>query len=309
MTKGKASSVKGFTYEFTSSGNATVFSADVKENAEVWFRRYNNPAAFDAAEKEYGTAASFAGQDAPTISPSSGSSDTQSGELFSVSQMPDGTVKNKFSSVSGDMRDITWDGQYYWFSDNAFSGSSTIYRIDETGAVQTKFSAPTPSPTGITWDGKYIWISNEDGSGSIYQLKTDGTEVKSFSTPRFSQGLGYDGTYLYSSSATGGSFNQGIIYKLKTDGTRVDTFLNYGNIRGVCHDGKYIWYTSNTTSRIYRIKGDGTFVESFDAPAGNSQGVTWTGKYLSNSARAAQTIYDITGSNSLDISYRYSEVA
>lgn len=298
MTVKGQKSGKGFTYE--GSGAVQTFSAEVKENAEVWFRRYNTPAAFDASEQEHGSAASFGGADTPNIAPNAGSVDSQTDELFSAAQ-PDLDVEQRnFQTPAGSPIGLTFDGQYFWVG---CRDPGVIYQIDENGNTQNSFAAPgNNSIRGCAWDGQYLWAIDRD-SNTAYQFKTpSGSQVSSFDlgADKYSS-AGYDGSYLWIANFDGG----GKIESWTTDGNQKTTLTFSFMADGLGGDGTYLYVGIQSGNWIYRVDKSGTKIDSFNVPPDNIQGIAFDGTYYYAADINPDTIYQLTGSNSLDVSYRF----
>lgn len=293
---GKVTGVKGFTYEIPSSGNASVFSASVKENANVWFRRYNNAAAFDASEQEYGSAASFAGQDTPTVTPNTAAFDNMTGEKFAVAQRVN-DFQTKNIPIDGDNpQGVSYIGDNIYICD---ATSGTVYNYDTSGNLQGQFSTSV-SPIGMTWDGKYFWLSNNNNA--IYRYSAAGVEQSSFVVNGQPRGLAWTGSYLWNVQ------NQRGVYRLKTDGTEVGGFGRPAfGMNGMGYDGKYLYIGGAGPDHIYKFNKSG--VNKGSVVNFSNTSADWTGSYLLTVDNNSNTVYWYTGPNSLDISYQIGGIS
>jgi len=80
------------------------------------------------------------------------------------------------------------------------------------------------------------------------------------------------------------------------DGTQIGGFSvvsGPGANTALTWDGTYLWLGSQDKSTIYKLKTDGTQVDSFAAPAGSPFGLTWDGCYLWDAEGNPAYIYQL----------------
>ena len=163
------------------------------------------------------------------------------------------TSQRRWCSHAGtDLRGITWDGEYLWFTDY---NNTTIYQMKTDGTQVSKFAAPGPGPHDLTWDGEYLWHASTV-SYTIYKLTPAGTQKASFPTPSGGKhkGLSWDGEYLWSSES-----NTSTVYQLKTDGTQVSKISASASPITVAWDGQYLWSKETGADINYRYGATGSF--------------------------------------------------
>lgn len=134
----------------------------------------------------------------------------------------------------------------------------------------------------ISVGGFFYGMTNQGGTpngsaGTIFKIKPDGTAyeiVMEFGSTVNAGGplasLFYDGSYLYGTTSSGGTNNNGVIFKVKPDGTGYIKLLEFmGQSNGsnshctFISDGVYLYGTtdlggSNGWGTIFKIKPDGT---------------------------------------------------
>lgn len=93
-----------------------------------------------------------------------------------------GKIDHSFSP-SLDLKPVglTWDGEYFWVSDEI---NDTIYKIEpDDGSIILSFPSPGPRPFGLAWDGQYLWHADAQ-LDTIYKLDpVDGSVILSLPTP------------------------------------------------------------------------------------------------------------------------------
>jgi hypothetical protein len=94
------------------------------------------------------------------------------------------------------------------------------------------------------------------------------------------------------------------IYKLKLDGTVVDSFDSPGTRpTGLAWDGQYLWHADRDTDKIYKLTAYGVVVDSFDSPYLRPTGLAWDGQYLWNADDSSNRIYKLTTNGTIVASF------
>ena len=125
----------------------------------------------------------------------------------------------------------------------------------------------------------------------------------------------FDGTYLYGTTAAGGTSNMGVVFKIKPDGTDYTKLLDFaGSINGsqprssLIYDGTFLYGTTlqggvNDMGVIFRIKPDGSnYLKLLDF-SGSSNGKLPQGSLVSDGA----FLYGMTiqgGTNDLGVIFK-----
>lgn len=292
--------VKGLTYEFSGDG-VFAFSADVKENANVWAHHYTTPAASVPAEQTRGSNISFGGADVHNLPPNHAGTDTTSGELFSIHTVPDGSFETKHNTGGMQTQGMAYDGQYYWVGTHS---PGKVYKFTKS-FTQKDFFDVGATANGVAWDGTYLWVAS-NGGGSMYRFTKDGTEQESFSVGFTPSGVAWDGTYLIVTSG-----NNEFRRMKASDGSVVTTSGSKGpDIKGCGFNGVYLYVNENVGGNIYRYKNDSsfTFVDQINDTGSSGVGAAWDGQYLLGSNDGNGVLYKFPSSNSLDISYEFAKV-
>jgi len=172
----------------------------------------------------------------------------------------DGTFHDSIPTPSGNPSGLTWDGNYYWYSD---ATCVVAYQINEAGSTITKWPiGETGGPEGVTWDGKYLWFGSRGTgtSGWLYKYLPDGTWKDTMSLNyNLNEGLGWDGTYMWGVSRPSGTDGPQLVYRLKKDGSYVDHWSQPGPVaESCCWDGKYIWCDDESSATVYGFR-NGSF--------------------------------------------------
>jgi hypothetical protein len=90
------------------------------------------------------------------------------------------------------------------------------------------------------------------------------------------------------------------IYKLKLDGTIVDSFDISGTYpTGLTWDGRYLWHTDRNADKIFKLTVYGVVADSFDSPGFSPAGLAWDGTYLWNIDDGDDKIYKLTTDGSI----------
>ena len=158
------------------------------------------------------------------------------------------------SSLGGEGRGITWDGNSFWYSE---WGNDKIYKLNaNTGEVIQSFNSPGSGPQGLAWDGEYLW-STDEYSNKYYKLSpTDGSIVKEFPDPEISGyfgGIAYSNGNIYLSN----SITQKIFNVDANSGQMLQEIeFPYGNPYGLGILNNYLYvaaYISSTgSSKLYK---------------------------------------------------------
>jgi hypothetical protein len=184
---------------------------------------------------------------------------------------------------------ITWDGTYFWVTDNT---DAEVYRYNANGTYSS-FSFDTGASgntalLGITWDGTYFWTT-DSADEEVYRYNANGTYSSfSFDTAGSGNsnptGIIWDGTYFWVTDNTDDE-----VYRYNANGTyssfSFDTAGSGNTVPvGGTWDGTYLWVTGNGTAEVYRHNSDGTYSSfSFDtAGSGNASpySIAWDGTYF-----------------------------
>lgn len=220
----------------------------------------------------------------------------------------------------GGGKPLLYNNQFYnTTSDNVLTSVGTIYRVnaDYTGLeVLHTFSYDNEatdgrSPVGglVESGGKLYGVGSAGGSqglGVIYSINPDGTDYTVLhhfaggnsdgSTPSTGK-VAISGSFLYGSTARGGSANKGVIYKMNLDGSsftvlytfvdgassgaypyRTTLLIDNGTIYGVAGEGG-----SNFAGVVYKLGTDGSNFTILKAFEGGVNGKQPTGDlYLYN---------------------------
>lgn len=302
---GQTKNSKGFRYEFSGTEQFwrnTAFAASVKENANIWVKKYTNSAAFEMDDYSYGAGGMLGSADIRSQSPNFDLAESQKGELYTAHLTPDGTEVNSINAVSSTPEDVTWDGEYIW---QVSATLNRVYKLDEdTGNRIGSITTPNTDPQGLAWDGKYLWNSSSD---FIYQISTeDGSVQNSFaSSGNITSGLEWTGESLWAVDSASGT-----LYEYDTSGTVERSFSTpQNNPRGVTWDGVYFWVGDSTSGsrRVDQVEINGNSLNSVsNFSVGNVRGVAWDGVYLWTSNTSTEDIERYSGSASADIAYQFS---
>jgi len=307
-------SIRGFVY--LAEGTATdSWNFTANPNQDVWIRQYSTDACFQCKYSFHGTYAHWTADNTFVDVPNKADNVYGAGEVLSVSQVPDGTIVDRWLMWDQNLNTtpgpegMTWDGQYLWCPITG-TGTNLIYKYKKDGTQVGTVRTPSGDPSGIAWDGAYIWYS-DGAADTVYQIKKDGTEVTRFARGGNPQGLGWDTQYLWVSCP-------GIdaIYKHKPDGTEVASWATpWAYAENLGWDGQYMWHVNDTggagsavPGHMYRLKEDFTIVDYFEVPGGTPEAACWDGKYLWYTDEHSNYAYKFTGSKSFDLNYNISPV-
>jgi hypothetical protein len=160
-----------------------------------------------------------------------------------------GSVVSSFKASEtfpSDIRALTFDGEYLWYSVYRAIGGYAYVRATTTGSRVKIIGAGYGDP-GLAWEPpRYLWIGP-------YKITTTGSRVASFNSPFYLGGdLAWYGHYLW----TGGGNRY--YYQLTTKGSIVASFAVPGNAAagGTTFDGNYIWLVNSTASYVYQVDID-----------------------------------------------------
>lgn len=219
------------------------------------------------------------------------------GVIFKI--MPDGSGYEKIIDFSGYSNGsyprgpLITDGTYL-YGMTQYGGTNdigTIFRINLEGTLNYEkllnFEGETNGKypqSSLTSDGTYLYGMTQMGGandmGVIFKMMPDGTGYNKLldfagelngSSPWRS--LTFDGTYLYGTTAKGGTSDMGTIFKIKPDGTGYVKLLNFaGETNGstpyssLLLNGTYLYGTTyeggaKDDGTIFKIKPDGSGYE------------------------------------------------
>ncbi len=109
-----------------------------------------------------------------------------------------------------------WDGEYFWFGMNDYFGNSAmIFQIDVNSL--TILNAGTIAATSISdleFAQGYLWVLIRDSDNNRYIYKMDPvrlTVLEQYDRALFTEGLAYDGSYLWASVYFSSEYNKYII--------------------------------------------------------------------------------------------------
>lgn len=211
------------------------------------------------------------------------------GSVFRIK--PDGTDFSTLHSFDGPNGNTPWSGLYlindYLYGMTNYGGTDgTIYKLKTDGTnfeILFNFSETISgrSPYGeLIYDGTYFYGTTAQGglyyNGTVFKILTDGTgyeklvDFSSAPNGNFPYGsLISDGTYLYGTTGTGGSYDLGSVFKVKTDGTDYQVIHSFSGIDGqLPHDnlvflggfmyGLTMLGGTNNLGTIFRLNPDGS---------------------------------------------------
>jgi len=306
-------SIKGFVY--LAEGTPTdswKFTAD--PSTDVWIRQYSTDACFQPKYQYHGSYAHWTADNTFVDVPNKADNVYGDGEVLSVSQVPDGTIIDRWLSYpgpTGGPQDGAFDGEYLWIAHG--KDTQTVYQYTRDGVEKGKLTFPH-AVHGATWDGQYLWVCNGvPDPGWIYQYTTGGTQITAWQSKGPAsgnpEGITWDGEYLWVSE-----HNLYCIYKFTPDGVLKQTIPDTPKRgEGLAWDGKYLWQnyngkTAGAHGYTYRYKPDGTLVDTISVPGGIPEGGPWDGKYLWHSDEDSGYVYKIGASGSFDLNYSISPV-
>jgi uncharacterized repeat protein (TIGR03803 family) len=218
-----------------------------------------------------------------------------SGTIFKIK--PDGTGYNKlfdFGGPSGGRPSgaLFSDGSFLYgmTQKGGLNNYGTIFKIktDGTGFLKLfDFSFATgsnPRTSALISDGVFLygvtWKGGSSpcvqGCGTIFKIKPNGTgfvklldfNATNGNSPTAS--LSFDGTYLYGTTAGGGTLGYGTIFKIKPDGTGHVILHNCDNMWGghypygsIISNGSFLYGMTRVGGSyglgvIYKLKSDGS---------------------------------------------------
>jgi len=303
--------IKGLVY--LAEGTPTdswKFTADPSK--DVWIRQYSTDACFQSKYNYHGSYAHWVADNTFVEVPNKADNVYGDGEVLSVSQVPDGTIVDRWFCWGGGTgpQDMAWDGQYFWSSKGETCDFLYRFNYGEEMVAGKGIHTPSVGVTCCTWDGQYLWMRGTAGAGGIhYQLKKDGTVVSSFTGgPEHSQGLAWDGEYLWISTLQAHH-----IYKYTPGGVQKDFFeIPYDHEEGAGFDGQYLYICNDTGgaganvgNHVYRYKRDGTLMDSFWHPGATGEACLWDGKYMYVNSEDCGYVY-VIASSGFSLSYNIS---
>lgn len=158
------------------------------------------------------------------------------------------------------------------------------------GEVIKAFPAPAGGSAGSTWINGRL-IHGDTSTGRIYTIDPNTGAVLSSFSSAFVNGLAYDGTNLWGSSATSDSIAQ----MNPADGSVIMSFPSPGTgPLGLAFDGTSLWNADWETNLVYQIDpADGTMLSSFATPDARPSGLTFDGQLLWVANRDADTITQV----------------
>ncbi len=146
--------------------------------------------------------------------------------------------------------------------------------------------AATSGTSALCWDGSGFWCG--DATANLYKISEDnGARLDTIVSPvNGSDGLAFDGTYLWTIS---GAASRQRIFKIDAaTGQVVDSIPDpaLGQAGGLTWDGQYLWVSKNfPVDEILRIDpADGSIEQSFAAFGDNPKGLAYEGGYIWNSS-------------------------
>jgi hypothetical protein len=192
-----------------------------------------------------------------------------------------GDILKQFSAPAGNPDGLTYLDGYLWItSDVGF----TIFQVDTADGSMNNYipGHGEGNLTGLTTDETDLY-SCCTGTPTAYIYRREipsGTVLDSIPAPhRNSEGLAWDGTYLWNTNYTTDS-----IYQLDpTTGEVLDKYYpnNPDGCTGLVYDGYFLWATFQGSQMIYKmIPGDPVPVAYCLAPCEIPQDLAWDGQYL-----------------------------
>ena len=203
---------------------------------------------------------------------------------ISVTGLLSYTVAMTLTEPSPNIEGLTYDGENFWVANPE---DDLLHKVDSAdGTVLLTIPAPGNDsslwggPDGLAWDGTNLWVMSDHNNPpyQIYKVDpTNGNILTSFDSPGpNSDGLTFDGTYLYLSDSQSNR-----IYIIDpSDGLMVDSFMVPGErLEDLAWDGSHLWYADNLGLRIYQFNLDQRIVvDYFDFPTRG--GLVWANDHL-----------------------------
>ncbi len=261
------------------------------------------------------------------------------GTIFKIK--PDGTGYIKLFDFGGGATngsspygDLISDGTFLYgmTKSGGTNGYGIIFKIKPDGTSYTKLLDFTNIPDGkspngsLIFDGTFLYgmtrYGGINGDGIIFKIMPDGTGyVKLLDFAGSTNGSGpigsliSDGTFLYGTTATGGTNSDGVIFKIKPDGSNYVKLLDFATFGSgsspncsLIFDGTFLYGMTpsggtNVNGTIFKIKPDGTnYLKLLDF-AGATNGSVPYGSLISDGS----FLYGMTrqgGQNNLGVVFK-----
>ena len=154
-----------------------------------------------------------------------------------------GQVDNSKSIALTGFNDVVsggaWDGEYFWFGMWDYGGNSaTIYQIDVNSSTILKsetIAAETISD--LEFAQGYLWVTIRDSSNNGYIYKMDPVSIsvlEQYDRIRFTEGLAYDDSYLWTSNWFSSEYYKHIIGSSVTTSIDGETTTTTSTNGGPC---------------------------------------------------------------------------
>jgi glutamine cyclotransferase len=150
--------------------------------------------------------------------------------------------------------------------------------------------APGTHCMDVTWDGTSIWTT-DNTTQTYYKLNpVDGTVLSTIPFPdviNFSEGITFDGEYLWTCGWEETNGNGSHLFKIDPDNGEILAELDYPGAynanwpHGITYAGGYIWANNLRTYSLDKINPSTGLLEgSIPAPGEHSIGIAWDGSYF-----------------------------
>jgi DNA-binding beta-propeller fold protein YncE len=150
---------------------------------------------------------------------------------------------------------------------------------------------PAPGKSlGITWDEEYIWVS-DDLNRQYHKLDPENgtilTSIDYHETVLYSQGMAFDGTYLWTNGWEDPSGSGSKIFKIDTTTLEIISIVDYPRgyydnwPHGMTYAGSHLWVTNLKTNTLDKIDpNSGELIGTLSPPADSPIGIAWHANLL-----------------------------
>jgi glutamine cyclotransferase len=183
-----------------------------------------------------------------------------------------------------------------------FVGSNNLIAQEPGRDVIHTIPAPGKS-MGLTWDEFHLWVS-DDLNRQYHKLDLESGDILAtmdyHETVLYSQGMAFDGKYIWTNGWEDPSGAGSKIFKIDTTTMEIISVVDYPGgysdnwPHGMTYGGSFLWVTNFKTGTLDKIDpNSGELIGTLPSPTENPIGIAWHNSHLWTNDYGTGLIYKV----------------